>query len=134
MTTRPPKTTALRRPRGPRLSKSAGRRLRLTITYFLLIAGAITMIFPLFWMLMASFKPEWQILTNPPIWIPSEWIQAHAGNTTKEIPLWYAKNTEGQKQRVFDIGTRRYTTVVDINTLASAMLSVPPVDVGDAAA
>jgi ABC-type glycerol-3-phosphate transport system permease component len=134
MTTRPSQPNVRRLPRGLRLSKSNGRRLRLTITYFLLIVGSITMIFPLLWMFMASFKPEWQILTNPPIWIPSEWIQAHAGNTTKELPLWYAKNPEGQRERVFDIGTRRYTTVVDINALAPVMISIPPDDLSSAKA
>jgi ABC-type glycerol-3-phosphate transport system permease component len=77
------------------LSKSTRRRIRLTITYTLLIAGSVTMIFPLFWMLMASFKPEWQILTNPPIWIPSEWIHARAGDTTKEIVCGMSKIPEG---------------------------------------
>jgi ABC-type glycerol-3-phosphate transport system permease component len=119
---------------GVQLSKSTRRRIRLTITYTLLIAGSVTMIFPLFWMLMASFKPEWQILTNPPIWIPSEWIHAPAGDTTKEIVLWYVKNPEGDRERVFTIGTRRYTTVVDINALADVMISVPPDEVSDAQA
>ncbi len=134
MTTQSSQTPVRHRPRGPRLSKSAGRRLRLTITYLLLIAGSITMVFPLLWMFLASFKPEWQILTNPPIWIPSEWIQAHAGDTIKELPLWYANNPEGKRERVFDIGTRRYTTVVDINALAAAMVSIPPGELSGAKA
>ncbi len=49
-------------------------------------------------MFLASFKPEWQILTNPPIWIPSEWIHAQAGDTTKEIALWNVKNPEGKER------------------------------------
>jgi multiple sugar transport system permease protein len=125
---------AIAKPRGLRLSKSTSRRIRLTITYILLIGGGITMIFPLLWMLMASFKPEWQILTNPPIWIPSEWLTARAGDTTKEMVLWYATNPEGEQQRVLNIGTRRYTTVVDIQALADQMLSVPAADLSDAKA
>jgi ABC-type glycerol-3-phosphate transport system permease component len=109
-----------------RLSKSTGRRIRLTITYILLVIGAITMAFPLVWMFLASFKPEWQILTNPPIWIPSEWIRVQAGETTKEIVLWKVDNPAGQETRVFTIGTRRYTTVVDINALADALIALPP--------
>jgi multiple sugar transport system permease protein len=120
--------------RSLRLSKSASRRIRLTITYILLVAGAITMAFPLVWMFLASFKPEWQILTNPPIWIPSEWLQVQAGDTTKEIVLWKANNPEGQEERVFTIGTRRYTTVVDINALADALVAVPPDQLTDAKA
>lgn len=115
-----------------RMSKSTGRRIRLTITYILLTAGAITMAFPLVWMFLASFKPEWQILTNPPIWIPSKWIHVNAGDSTKEIALWEVKNPEGKKERVFTIGTRRYTTVVDINALADVLVSVPSDDLGGA--
>lgn len=129
-----PVKAAPARPRGLRLSKSTGRRVRLTITYVLLVLGAITMAFPLVWMLLASFKPEWQILTNPPIWIPSEWIHAQAGDTTKEIPLWYVDDAEGERVRVFDIGTRRYTTVVDVDALADAMVAVPPDDLSEARA
>ena len=124
----------LDKPRGVRLSKSAGRRIRITITYFLLVAGGITMVFPLVWMLLASFKPEWQILTNPPIWIPSRWVTAQAGDTTKEIVLWHATDPDGEQQRVLNIGTRRYTTVVDVQALADQMVSVAPEDVSDAQA
>lgn len=126
--------TSIPRLHSLRLSKSAGRRVRLTITYVLLIIGAITMAFPLVWMFLASFKPEWQILTNPPIWIPSEWIHARAGDTTKGIPLWNVKNPDGKEMRVITIGTRRYTTVVDINALADAMRSVPSDQLSDAKA
>ena len=129
-----PTRAALGKPRGLRLSKSAGRRIRLSITYLLLVLGGITMVFPLLWMLMASFKPEWQILTNPPIWIPSRWVTAQAGDTTKEIVLWYATDPDGNRQRVLNIGNRRYTTVVDIQALADQMISVPAEDVGDAQA
>ena len=112
------------RPSGVRISKSTGRLIRFGVTYVLLIVGAIIMVFPMFWMLMASFKPEWQILTNPPIWIPSKWIHARVGDTTKEIPLWYATNPDGQRERVFDIGTRRYTTAID-PAQVTGMVSVP---------
>lgn len=120
--------------RGLRLSKSTGQRIRLTITYILLTAGAITMAFPLVWMFLASFKPEWQILTNPPIWIPSKWIHVNAGDSTKEIALWKVENPDGKEERVFTIGTRRYTTAVDINALADALLSVPTDQLSDASA
>ncbi len=35
---------------------------------------------------------------------------------------------------MFTIGTRRYTTVVDINALADALIAVPPDQVSDAKA
>ncbi len=124
--------SSIPRLRSLRLSKSTSRHIRLTFTYILLVIGAITMAFPLVWMFLASFKPEWQILTNPPIWIPSEWITAQAGDTTKQIVLWKVNNPEGKEERVLTIGTRRYTTVVDINALADALVAVPPDQVSDA--
>ncbi|MBN1202487.1 MAG: ABC transporter permease subunit [Anaerolineae bacterium] len=133
LTTQPaPRRWALRR--NWRMSKSTGRRIRLTITYILLTAGAITMAFPLVWMFLASFKPEWQILTNPPIWIPSKWVHVNAGDSTKEIALWKVENPEGEEVQVFTIGTRRYTTAVDINALADVLLSVPADQLSDARA
>ncbi len=119
------------RPRGLRLSKSTGRIIRLGITYFLLTLGAVIMVFPMLWMLTASFKPEWQILTNPPIWIPSKWIHAPVGDTTKEVPLWYARDEEGNKLRVIEIGLRRYTTAIDPTAL-TGMVSVPTDQLSDA--
>ena len=110
------------------------RRIQLAITYVLLIGGAVVMAFPLVWMFLASFKPEWQILTNPPIWIPSEWLQVQAGDTTKEIVQWKVKGPQGKEERVITIGTRRYTTVVDINALADALIAVPPDQLGNAKA
>jgi multiple sugar transport system permease protein len=126
MATSESQQSSIPRLRGLRLSKSMSRRIQLAITYVLLVGGAVVMAFPLVWMFLASFKPEWQILTNPPIWIPSEWLQVQAGDTTKEIVQWKVKNPQGKEERVITIGTRRYTTVVDINALADALISVPP--------
>ncbi len=124
--------------RGLSLSRSTGRRIGSIITYTLLFLGAVVMIFPLFWMFTSSFKPEWQILTQPPIWIPSEWIHAQAGNTTQEFPLWTAPDPDGQRQEVIKVGVRRFTTVIDASALPE-LLSVPadqlsgaqPTSVGD---
>ena len=33
--------------------------------------GASVFLLPLFWMLSSSLKPEWQVLANPPVWIPN---------------------------------------------------------------
>ncbi len=110
------------------LSKSAGRRISRTITYMLLAIGSVVMIFPVFWMLSASFKPDWQILTQPPIWIPSEWIHVQAGDTLQELETWYATDPQGQRLQVITIGTRRYTSVVDAAALTEAMLLVAPPD------
>ena len=50
----------------------------------LLFIGALVMLFPILWMFTASLKPEWQILAQPPIWIPSRWIHVQAGNTAPD--------------------------------------------------
>jgi multiple sugar transport system permease protein len=95
------------------LSRPHSRLIGSIVTYALLILGGIVMIFPLFWMFTASFKPEWQILAQPPIWIPSEWIQARGGSTPYEFPIWIATDSAGQQQEVIKVGVRRFTTVVD---------------------
>jgi multiple sugar transport system permease protein len=122
---------ALGRPRGLTVSKSTGRVVGLLITYTLLIVGATIMIFPMFWMLTASLKPEWQVLAHPPIWIPSEWIHVRAGNTTQEFPVWYATDKSGERQEVLEIGSRRYTTVVDASALPE-LISVPTEELSSA--
>lgn len=113
------------------LSLSNRRLISRTISYTILIVGAVIMIFPLFWMLTASFKPEWQILTQPPIWIPSEWQHAQAGDTAKDFPLWYTTQN-GEKLEVIEIGTRRYTTAVDV-TQIEELESIPADQLGTAA-
>jgi ABC-type glycerol-3-phosphate transport system permease component len=89
------------------------------------------MIFPLVWMFTSSFKPEWQILAQPPIWIPSEWVHAQAGTTTQEFPLWNAPDPNGQTQQVIKVGVRRFTTVIDAAALPEIQ-SVPPDQLSDA--
>jgi multiple sugar transport system permease protein len=55
---------------------SAGKRLRRRIwsvtAHVLLIGASILMLYPLLWMLAASFRPENEIFTSASIW-PSEW-------------------------------------------------------------
>jgi ABC-type glycerol-3-phosphate transport system permease component len=113
------------------LSRSTGRRIGKIITYFLLTGGALVMLFPLFWMFTSSFKPEWQILVQPPIWIPSDWIHVQAGDTTQEIPIWSAVDGNGEQQEVIRVGVRRFTTVIDASALPELM-TVPPEQLSDA--
>jgi multiple sugar transport system permease protein len=118
-------TTARSEPRF-RLSKSGGRYLRLAISYILLIIGAMVMLFPMLWMLGASLKPSWQILTQP-LGFPSEWIHVQAGSANQGFPLWYYTDEDGERLRVFEIGSRRYTTVIDADALTE-LYSVPADD------
>src|SRR5688500_17569820 len=57
------------------------------ITYTLLSLGAVVMLFPMLWMLGASLKPSWHMLTQP-IGFTSEWIHTQAGNSVQGLPLW----------------------------------------------
>jgi multiple sugar transport system permease protein len=52
---------------------SSRRRIqaRPVLVYTLLCLGAAVFLLPLFWMLSSSLKPEWQVLANPPVWIPN---------------------------------------------------------------
>lgn len=103
--------------RGLSISKSTGRRIGRFVTYSMLTLGAVVMLFPIFWMFTASFKPPWQIFTQPPIWIPSEWINVQAGNTTHELPLWWARVSDTDEIEVIKVGTRRYTAAVELAAL-----------------
>jgi multiple sugar transport system permease protein len=53
--------------------EAAARRRRVVtlVVHVLLIAASIVMLYPLFWMLSASVRPEQEIFTSPSIW-PSE--------------------------------------------------------------
>jgi multiple sugar transport system permease protein len=39
--------------------------------YAILCIAAGVFLLPLFWMLSSSLKPEWQVLANPPVWLPN---------------------------------------------------------------
>ena len=56
-----------------RKSKRYQRLIRHSLSYFVLALGAAFMLFPMLWMISSSFKPPWQIFTNPPIWFPNRW-------------------------------------------------------------
>ena len=44
---------------------------RPVLVYALLCLSAAIFLLPIFWMLSSSLKPEWQVLANPPVWIPN---------------------------------------------------------------
>jgi len=107
-------------------------------SYFILIAMAIVMLLPLMWLLNGSFQPNWQINSSPVIWIPREWNTVPAGDSGRDLLLWLAGDEQSEEQeQVIRIGSRRYTTVVDVAQLGSLssvskdQLSDPtPTDVG----
>jgi ABC-type glycerol-3-phosphate transport system permease component len=115
-----------------RTSRQWQRRLRHAASYFVLLLGSAFMLFPMLWMISASFKPGWQIFTQPPIWIPQHWEEVRAGTTNRMINLWQVE-VDGQPQRVIELGVRRYTTVLDASLLQN-LLTVPGDEVGEASA
>ena len=115
-----------------RTSKSWQRGIRYTVSYIILILGAMFMLFPMIWMLSASLKPPWQIFTDPPIWIPQEWEQVQAGDTNRQLSLWRVEvEGEDEPRTVVQIGTRKYTTVINASQLRN-LQSVPADSVGAA--
>lgn len=122
----------LARTRQITVSQSTGQIIRMLITYVLLFIGAVIMVFPMLWMLGASLKPEWQILTQP-LAFPSEWVHVQAGDTNHEFPLWRVIDPTGNEVEVIQIGTRRFTTVVDAAAL-TGLVAVPADELSDAQA
>ena len=105
------------------LNKAGMQPIRLFVSYIFLLAGACFMLFPLLWMLSASFKPEWQIFIRPPVWIPQDWITAPAGQENTGINTYDITNKNDQV--VIRLGRRRYTSVINVSDVEAAMLSVP---------
>lgn len=115
-----------------RSSKRWQRSLRHAASYALLLAGSAFMLFPMLWIISASFKPGWQIFTQPPIWIPQHWEEVRAGSTNRMISLWQVE-VDGEPHKVIELGVRRYTTVIDASKLQE-VLSAPMDQLGEAAA
>lgn len=113
------------------MGKRGFQRLRILVSYVVLLIGACFMLFPMLWMLSASFKPEWQIFTRPPIWLPVEWIQAPAGKENVGINT-YKVSLNGETDEVIRLGRRRYTTVIGFSDIEAHLQLVPPSALSDA--
>ena len=44
------------------------------LIYFFLIAGALIMIFPFYWMVASSFKTNEEFFAARPVWVPGNWF------------------------------------------------------------
>lgn len=51
--------------------RSPGERLRVILSYLVLVIGSISFLMPFFWMVTTSLKPAEQIYTYPVEWIPN---------------------------------------------------------------
>jgi multiple sugar transport system permease protein len=86
------------------------------LSYAFLSVVAIIMILPLLWLINGSLQPPWQINADPVIWIPREWKFVRAGDSERRLLLWNlpVENDEMiSTEEVIQIGSRRYTTVLD---------------------
>jgi multiple sugar transport system permease protein len=114
-------------------SKSRMSKLGKFFSYAFLAFVAIIMILPLLWLINGSFQPPWQINADPVIWMPREWKFVRAGESPRRLLLWELnKDPEGKEtEDVIQIGSRRYTTVVDPANIGS-LESVPRDQLGEA--
>ncbi|MBE3038084.1 MAG: ABC transporter permease subunit [Chloroflexi bacterium] len=112
-------------------SVKRSRRFSHITSYAILGITALVMILPLLWLINGSLQPEWQINANPVIWIPREWKFVYAGDTYRPLYKYLLKTSDNQQQEVIQIGTRRYTIVVDPASL-HAFESVPRDQLSDA--
>ena len=115
------------------ISRSQMSRLTRSVSYAALSIMAITMILPLLWLLNGSLQPSWQINADPVIWIPQEWKSVRAGDSERKILLWrmFTDPDSDEAQEVIQIGSRRYTTVID-PTQVQELYSVPRDQLGEA--
>ncbi len=120
-------------------SKSRMSFLGRFTSYFALAVMASVMILPLIWLVNGSFQPSWQINADPVIWIPREWKSVRAGDSERKMFLWEAPlptagtdvSEEKETSEVIQIGSRRYTTVVDTAQIAG-ILSIPRDELSEA--
>jgi multiple sugar transport system permease protein len=60
---------------------------RRTLLYAALIAAAVVMIGPLYWMLATSFKPPGDVFASPPKWIPDPWTLQNYRDVFSLLPF-----------------------------------------------
>ena len=63
--------------RNLRRKAQSARALERAAIHLVLLIGAVAMLFPLYWMVSTSLKPEYEVYLLPPTWIPSEFQWIH---------------------------------------------------------
>ncbi len=53
------------------------RALERSVIHVILLIGSISMLFPLYWMVSTSLKPQHEVFLLPPTWFPSEFQWIH---------------------------------------------------------
>ncbi len=68
--------------------------IREILAHFALLPAALVFLIPFFWMLSTSLKPDTQLYSYPPVWIPSPPNWFNYPNATTYITFWlYLRNT-----------------------------------------
>lgn len=68
--------------------------LRLAVRYLLLGIAALLFLLPLYWMIISSLKPEYEVFAQPPVWWPSPARWQNYREALTELPFdRYALNT-----------------------------------------
>ena len=67
---------------------------RRALLYLVMIAGALVLLFPLYWLISTSLKPTDEINVFPPIWVPSRLVWQNYVTLFATVPFWtYLKNS-----------------------------------------
>jgi multiple sugar transport system permease protein len=70
------------------------RSIQTGLRYGLLLLASLVFLLPLFWMISSSLKPDWQVMANPPVWIPNPPRWANYREALTYLPFGrYALNT-----------------------------------------
>lgn len=67
---------------------STNRKMTMALTYAVLIAGSITMIFPFAWMFLTSFKTQAESMAIPPQIFPANWNFDNFAKALESLPFW----------------------------------------------
>lgn len=90
--------------------KKKRRSIGFYLGVFVMLAGAVIMILPLYWMIMSAFKGQTELLQMPPTMYPHEFIVSNFERVLEGIPFFrYYANS---------LGTSLINTVVGVFTSA----------------
>jgi multiple sugar transport system permease protein len=77
-----------------RRSSAFRKRVSLVLAYILAITIAVLFLLPLFWMIVSSLKPNYQVLEFPPRWLPNPVQWSNYPEALTYVPFGrYALNT-----------------------------------------
>lgn len=67
--------------------KMGNQRIKIAVSYILLLAGAVSMLIPFLWMVLISLMSQKQIFSYPPSLIPQPLMLSNYTNVSKAIPV-----------------------------------------------